>query len=173
MAYEFKMPAIGEGIAEGKIIKWEVSSGDHVEEDATLVEIQTDKLIQEVPSPVKGTILNILVEAGTTVQVGDVLAEIDAPNHSATNVSETEKQIKHENEGSKESTTKVDESAQTEKKIDEVEYQNASTNEEKSQPSTKETQSFVANRVLAMPSIRQYARNKGVDVLKVSGSGKH
>ena len=59
MSYKFTMPKAGEGIAEGEIVKWLVSVGDTITEDATIVEIQNDKLVSEIPSPVTGKIIEI------------------------------------------------------------------------------------------------------------------
>jgi pyruvate dehydrogenase E2 component (dihydrolipoamide acetyltransferase) len=244
MAYEFKMPAIGEGISEGKIIKWEVAVGDNIVEDATLVEIQNDKLIQEVPSPVNGTILNIMAEAGTTVQVGDVLATIDALGYTDSSDPLKDEPVKRSVDAIEDSTSdgstyifhlpKVGEgitegtlvkwsvslgdaitedetivevqndkllqevpspvtgilskilveagsTAQIDDPIAEITVENpGSLAEDKKAEAidNKETKiqtskSFVANRVLAMPSVRQYARDKGVEILDVSGSGKY
>ena len=83
MSFIFKMPDIGEGIAEGEIVQWFVNEGDTIEEDAPLLEIQNDKLVQEVPSPVKGVIKKIHVTGGTVATVGDVLVEIEAEGHTA------------------------------------------------------------------------------------------
>ena len=82
MSYIFRMPKAGEGITEGEISKWTVAVGDKISEDETIVEIQNDKLISDVPSPVSGTITKILVEAGVVANVGDPLAEIDAPGYT-------------------------------------------------------------------------------------------
>ncbi|HHD11511.1 MAG TPA: dienelactone hydrolase, partial [Deltaproteobacteria bacterium] len=73
MRFEFTLPDLGEGIAEGEIVKWHVKEGDTVEEHQTLVEVETDKAIVEVPSPKKGHILKIKHREGETVEVGDVL----------------------------------------------------------------------------------------------------
>ncbi|OSH38345.1 hypothetical protein XM264_1834 [Enterococcus faecalis] len=54
MAYQFKLPDIGEGIAEGEIVKWFVKPGDTINEDDTLLEVQNDKSVEEIPSPVTG-----------------------------------------------------------------------------------------------------------------------
>ena len=62
MAFKFRLPDIGEGIAEGEIVKWDVKEGDTIQEDDTLVEIQNDKSVEEIPSPVTGKILKILVQ---------------------------------------------------------------------------------------------------------------
>lgn len=77
MRFEFTLPDLGEGIAEGEIVKWHVKEGDTVEEHQTLVEVETDKAIVEVPSPKKGRILKIRHREGETVEVGDVLVELE------------------------------------------------------------------------------------------------
>ena len=76
MAYEFKLPDLGEGLTEGEIARWLVGEGDEVAEDEPLVEIQTDKTTVEIPSPASGTVSRILVEEGKTVPVGTVLVVI-------------------------------------------------------------------------------------------------
>ena len=76
MAYEFKLPDLGEGLTEGEVARWLVAVGDEVAEDQPLVEIQTDKTTVEIPSPAAGTVSQILVEEGATVPVGTVLVVI-------------------------------------------------------------------------------------------------
>ncbi len=76
MAYEFKLPDLGEGLTEGEVARWLVSEGDEVTEDQPLVEIQTDKTTVEIPSPAAGKVASILVEAGTVVPVGTILVVI-------------------------------------------------------------------------------------------------
>jgi pyruvate/2-oxoglutarate dehydrogenase complex dihydrolipoamide acyltransferase (E2) component len=76
MAYEFKLPDLGEGVAEGEVARWLVQVGQTVEEDAPLVEIQTDKTTVEIPSPASGTVARILVEEGRLVPVGTPLVLI-------------------------------------------------------------------------------------------------
>jgi pyruvate dehydrogenase E2 component (dihydrolipoamide acetyltransferase) len=76
MAYELKLPDLGEGLTEGEIARWLVAVGDDVAEDQPLVEIQTDKTTVEIPSPAAGTVSQILVEEGATVPVGTVLVVI-------------------------------------------------------------------------------------------------
>ena len=78
MAYEFKLPDLGEGLTEGEIARWLVSEGDDVAEDQPLVEIQTDKTTVEIPSPAAGKVAQILVEEGAVVPVGTVLVVIGA-----------------------------------------------------------------------------------------------
>ena len=79
---EFKLPDIGEGVAEGEIVKWLVSEGDTVEEHQSIVEVMTDKATVEVPSPAAGRIQKILAAEGESVPVGDVIFHLaggDAP----------------------------------------------------------------------------------------------
>jgi len=76
MSYDVKLPDIGEGVAEGEIVRWLVRVGDGVKEDQPLVEVMTDKASVEIPSPRTGTIEAILVEEGAVVPVGTVLVSI-------------------------------------------------------------------------------------------------
>ena len=76
MAYEFKLPDLGEGLTEGEVARWLVAEGDEIAEDAPLVEIQTDKTTVEIPSPAAGTVSRILVAEGDVVPVGTVLVVI-------------------------------------------------------------------------------------------------
>ena len=76
MAYEFKLPDLGEGLTEGEIARWLVAEGQEVAEDDPLVEIQTDKTTVEIPSPAAGVVSRILVEEGSVVPVGTVLVVI-------------------------------------------------------------------------------------------------
>ncbi len=76
MAYEFKLPDLGEGLTEGEIARWLVEEGQDVAEDEPLVEIATDKTTVEIPSPASGTVSRILVAEGEVVPVGTVLVVI-------------------------------------------------------------------------------------------------
>ncbi|HMI99880.1 MAG TPA: dihydrolipoamide acetyltransferase family protein [Gaiellaceae bacterium] len=76
MAYEFKLPDLGEGLTEGEVARWLVSEGDEVAEDQPLVEILTDKTTVEIPSPAAGKVASILVEEGKVVPVGTILVVI-------------------------------------------------------------------------------------------------
>src|SRR3954451_23866016 len=78
MAYEFKLPDLGEGLTEGEISRWLVEEGQQIAEDDPLVEIQTDKTTVEIPSPAGGVVSRILVEEGQVVPVGTVLVVIGA-----------------------------------------------------------------------------------------------
>src|SRR5688500_19567979 len=76
MAYEFKLPDLGEGLTEGEIARWLVVEGQELAEDDPLVEIQTDKTTVEIPSPAAGRVASILVAEGDVVPVGTVLVVI-------------------------------------------------------------------------------------------------
>ena len=76
MAYEFKLPDLGEGLTEGEIARWLVQEGQEIAEDDPLVEVQTDKTTVEIPSPAAGKVASILVEEGKVVPVGTVLVVI-------------------------------------------------------------------------------------------------
>ncbi|HBM6721616.1 TPA: dihydrolipoyllysine-residue acetyltransferase [Enterococcus faecium] len=140
--FQFKLPDIGEGIAEGEIVKWFVKPGDTINEDGTLLEVQNDKSVEEIPSPVTGTVKNVIVPEGTVANVGDVLVEIDAPGHN-----------------SAPSTSAPSAEAPKEK----VETSGSASVVEAADPN---------KRVLAMPSVRQFAREKDVDISQVTATGK-
>jgi pyruvate dehydrogenase E2 component (dihydrolipoamide acetyltransferase) len=76
MAYELRLPDLGEGLTEGEIARWLVAEGQEVAEDEPLVEIQTDKATVEIPSPAAGRVARILVGEGDVVSVGTVLVVI-------------------------------------------------------------------------------------------------
>ncbi|STP29993.1 dihydrolipoamide acetyltransferase [Enterococcus durans] len=139
--FEFKLPDIGEGIAEGEIVKWFVKAGDTINEDDTLLEVQNDKSVEEIPSPVTGTVKNVLVPEGTVANVGDVLVEIDAPGHNT-------------------APSSAKPAAPASEK---VETSGSAAVVEASDPD---------KRVLAMPSVRQFAREKDVDISQVTATGK-
>jgi 2-oxoglutarate dehydrogenase E2 component (dihydrolipoamide succinyltransferase) len=88
---DVEMPKLGESITEGNIVKWWKKVGDTVKKDETLLEISTDKVDSEIPSPYEGVITEILAEEGATVQVGSVIARIktgDAAAETATGASQ-------------------------------------------------------------------------------------
>lgn len=77
MAFEFKLPDVGEGVAEGELVSWLVAPGDTVTEDQPLAEVETDKALVEIPSPVDGTVRELRAEPGEMVPVGDIFIVID------------------------------------------------------------------------------------------------
>lgn len=137
--FQFKLPALGEGIMEGEIVSWPIKEGDMINEDDTLVEVQNDKSVEEIPSPVTGRVVRIVAPVGTVAVIGDVLVEIDAPGQNGPA---------------------------------------AAAPKAAAAPSTAPASSGVVaaanpnKQVLAMPSVRQYAREKGIDITAVAPTGK-
>lgn len=151
--YQFKLPDIGEGIAEGVIGEWHVKVGDTIKEDADLVQIENDKSVEEIPSPVAGKVTAIVVPEGETAEVGDVLVELEvAEGLGNVDDSATKTPAKAE-----EKTQPAPEpvAEQTSKAPVEVSVQDHSL------------------PVLAMPSVRKFARENGVELAKIKGTGCH
>ncbi|WP_019152955.1 dihydrolipoamide acetyltransferase family protein [Robertmurraya massiliosenegalensis] len=147
MSFQFKLPDIGEGIHEGEIVKWFVKAGDKVQEDDVLCEVQNDKAVVEIPSPVEGTVEEVLVEEGTVATVGQVLITFDAPGYE---------DLKFKGDESEEAPKEAP-AAQADATPEAV-----PANTEQADPN---------RRIIAMPSVRKYARDKGVDIRQVTGSG--
>ncbi len=156
MAFEFKLPDIGEGIHEGEIVKWFVKAGDEIKEDDVLCEVQNDKAVVEIPSPVEGTVKEVKVEEGTVATVGDVIVTIDAEGYEDAGGEEPEQ-------------PKADEESA---KVAEEEKQGGQE-EKQEQPAANDEGEVSNDRVIAMPSVRKYARDKEVNIRKVKGSGKN
>lgn len=164
MAFQFKLPDIGEGIAEGEIVKIDVSVGDSIQEDDTLVEVQNDKSVEEIPSPVTGKVVKVNVEEGTVARVGDVIIEIETGDPEL------------DGGVAAGDGTSVEKSSPAREVVEEtLDSPISSTSEtvavEEAQPALDP--SDPNKRVLAMPSVRQYAREKGVNIHLVTPSGKN
>lgn len=156
MAFEFKLPDIGEGIHEGEIVKWFVKPGDKIKEDDILCEVQNDKAVVEIPSPVEGTVLEVKVSEGTVAVVGDTIVTIDAEGY-----------------GGREAETPA---AAPEDKTPEPSAVGQADTPSKVSPQTAPAAPEAAlpnNRVIAMPSVRKYAREKGVNIAEVTGTGEN
>jgi pyruvate dehydrogenase E2 component (dihydrolipoamide acetyltransferase) len=160
--FEFKLPDIGEGIHEGEIVKWFVKPGDEVNEDDVLAEVQNDKAVVEIPSPVKGKVLELKVDEGTVATVGQVIVTFDAPGYEnlkfkgdhgdeapAQATAEAGQDVKKEEAPAAQAQGATGAGAQAQAEVD---------------PNRK---------VIAMPSVRKYAREKGVDIKAVPGTGKN
>jgi pyruvate/2-oxoglutarate dehydrogenase complex dihydrolipoamide acyltransferase (E2) component len=96
VAYEFKLPDLGEGLTEGEIARWLVEEGQEIAEDAPLVEIATDKTTVEIPSPAAGLVSRILVAEGEVVPVGTVLVRIGGDGSKPAPVAEDVEQPRAE-----------------------------------------------------------------------------
>jgi pyruvate dehydrogenase E2 component (dihydrolipoamide acetyltransferase) len=161
MVREFKLPDVGEGLTEAEIVDWLVEVGDTVSEDQPVAEVETDKAVVEVPSPVNGTVREILADAGEMVPVGNVIITFDVEGEEAEPIEESA------SESADESADEPVESA-VEPIGDEAEASaetgNGSAGAE-AEPSAK------GGRVFAAPSARRLARELDVDIASVAGSG--
>jgi len=147
MAFEFKLPDLGEGLTEGEIVKWLVKVGDLVEEGQVFVQVETDKAIIEIPSPKKGMVLKLGAAEGETVQVGEVIIVLGEPGEKLAAVPKPEKEIKV-----RPSVGVVGELEEAPEEVEEkVERKEA--------------------EILAVPMVRKLARDLEVDLRTVKGSG--
>ncbi|MFS0782461.1 dihydrolipoamide acetyltransferase family protein [Bacillus sp. 1P06AnD] len=165
MSFKFKLPDIGEGIHEGEIVKWFIKPGDKVQEDDVLCEVQNDKAVVEIPSPVEGTVEEVHVSEGTVAVVGDVLVTFDAPGYE-------DLSFKGEHEEESKTEAQVQSTAEAGQKVEKEQAEKPAAKEETgagAQAESKESN----KRVIAMPSVRKYAREKGVTIAQVTGSGDH
>ncbi|AVK82988.1 branched-chain alpha-keto acid dehydrogenase subunit E2 [Lysinibacillus sp. B2A1] len=160
MAFEFRLPDIGEGIHEGEIVKWFVKAGDTVKEDDILCEVQNDKAVVEIPSPVEGTVEEVLVGEGTVAVVGDVLIRFDAPGYE-------DLKLKGDDHAEAKTEAQVQATAESGQNVEK-----APVNEEKSLVKA-ETVVDDTKRVIAMPSVRKFARDNDVNIHVVQGTGKN
>lgn len=156
--FEFVLPDIGEGIAEGEIIKWFVQPGEHIAEDDPLLEVQNDKSVEEIPSPVTGTIVKILVPEGTVAQVGDSLIQIDVPGYSTAATQLADQQASNKFASVAKSEPQLAGATSIVPANDQAENKQIAGDK---------------RLVLALPSVRQYAREQNVNLAEVSPTGKH
>ena len=140
------MPQLGETVTEGTILRWLVQVGDDVKEDDPILEISTDKVDTEVPSPFTGQVTSLLVEEGETVEVGASLLELDGESISSSISKETSNEAETVSEPVKEVV---------EEEVEEV----------KSSPVAKST------NLKLSPVVRKLASENNVDLEQVTGTG--
>ena len=142
---ELKLADLGEGMHEAEVVEWLVSEGDTVKLDQTVVKVETDKAIVEIPSPVSGRVSRILVPNGQTAQVGDVLVVFDAPAASTNGDRATPAKDAAPTATGAQATTPASTPAPT-------------------------NQSAPTHRVLAAPAVRRRAFELGINVEQVTPS---
>ncbi|HIM64284.1 MAG TPA: 2-oxo acid dehydrogenase subunit E2 [Candidatus Poseidoniales archaeon] len=148
----FKLPDIGEGVVEGEVVQWHVSVGDAVKEDDPIVDVMTDKAAVTIPSPVSGVISSLNGEAGDMIAVGSALVEFDsedtppAAEPAAAAEPEVEAASEPEPEPETEPASKPD-------------------------PEPAPAPAAPSGRALASPALRRRAREAGIDIAQISGSG--
>ncbi|HET6205103.1 MAG TPA: dihydrolipoamide acetyltransferase family protein [Planctomycetota bacterium] len=172
MPYEFRLPDIGEGVAEGEVTKWMVQPGDAVREDQPLVEVMTDKATVEIPSPVAGKVLELRAKVGEKVPVEAVLLVIEAEGGRAAKA--------HGAAPAAPAKTSVPSAAPPAPapprpvpgRVSEPAAAPASAR----MPGEVETGTAVLPgraRVLAAPATRRLARELGIELATVAGTGPH
>ncbi len=161
MTVDFKLPDLGEGIHEAEIISVKVKEGDTVEEDQPLFEVETDKAVVEIPSPYKGVITKIHVEEGKVVTVGSVMISFDVGGSGkAEKVSASPAEKTVQAEGS------------THKAAAATKTKDAGEMARPASGNGRSGKVHDPNRpVPAAPAVRQLARELGVDLYTVPGSG--
>ena len=154
--FAFKLPDIGEGVVEGEVVEWMVSVGDTVKEDDPILSVMTDKATVEIPSPTDGVVKSLVGEPGTILAVGQVCIEFETDGDESPAEPEPVEEV-------------VEEVAEPEPEPvveEKVEVAPA--------PAPAPTPVVVAApgaRALASPAVRQRARESGIELSSVSGSG--
>jgi pyruvate dehydrogenase E2 component (dihydrolipoamide acetyltransferase) len=150
MAFEFKFPDIGEGLTEGEIVRWLVKEGDEIKEGQPLVEVETDKALAEIPSPKTGVILKIMAKEKEIVKVGQVIVVIGEKGETLAAPPPRPKSVGVVGE--------LEEAPE--------EAPAAAAKAEPIKPA------LVSEQVLATPSVRALAKELGVDINNVQGTGR-
>ena len=166
-ASDVEMPELGESVTEGTITQWLKSVGDTVEVDEPLLEVSTDKVDTEIPSPVAGTLVEILADEDDTIEVGAVIARIGDENATASSSdSKPEPQAEEKKEEEKKEEPKAEEDKKPEPK--------AEDKKETQQDSSLNTSAKVNNGdnvPYVTPLVRKLADKHGVDLNNVEGTG--
>ncbi len=166
MAFVFKFPDLGEGVHEGKIVKWLVKEGDVVKADQIIGEVETDKAIVELPCPASGTMLKLYFKEGEVVKVGQILLVIGQPGE------EMPPQIAGEHhEGVEHAKVAPLKAGEAHKLGLEHEKMHVTVHGERPAAPVVPTVPSAPGTVLATPAVRQLARQLGVDLSAVRGSG--
>jgi pyruvate dehydrogenase E2 component (dihydrolipoamide acetyltransferase) len=157
MAKEFILPDLGEGIHEAQVVKLLVKQGDAVGEDQMVMEVETDKAAVELPVPFAGTILSLNVDVGQTVKVGQVLLTVDDGSGPA---------------GSAAASAKVPiASAPAVEKVEEPALVRAAVTAEEESSMPAQPLQHPVGPVPAAPAVRRLARELGLDLRQVHGTG--
>ncbi len=164
MAFEFKLPDLGEGLTEGEIVKWLVKEGDSIDEGQVFVQVETDKAVIEIPSPRKGVVLKIGAAEGETVQVGTVILVIGEPGEKPGEKPGEAAPPKEE--------AKQRPSVGVVGELEEAPEEEEVRKEERKAP-PPEAGPPQPGPILAVPMVRKLAADMHVDLRRVRGSGPH
>jgi len=178
MIVDFKLPHLGENITSADIIKVLVKEGDKVEVDQIIVEIETDKATIEVPSEVSGIIKKVHVKEGTKAKVGEPLISVEVSEEDKSQVDKPEKVKEESTVEQVQSTPQTDFSAAIENKQTKVESTplqseiKGTVKEHSHMPQVIDIPKDVVRTIVpAAPSVRRFAREIGIDITQVRGSG--
>jgi len=160
MAFEFKLPDLGEGLIEGEIVKWLVKVGNSIEEGQAFVQLETDKAVVEIPSPRKGIVLKLGAAEGSTVQVGQVLIVIGETGEKLEAPPKPVKKPEKEEARPRPSVGVVGELEEAEEEI-----------EEKVPPKPAPAPPMERAEILAVPMVRKLAADLKIDLRMIKGSG--
>ena len=163
--YKFKLPDIGEGIAEAEIVAWHVKLGDMIEEDAALADMMTDKATVEMESPVAGKVIKLAGEVGDQIAIGSVLVEIETEGSDRTSTTTDDQPLA---DGLVEPTKAQQKEIPVTATADVPRTEAPATipapvQEKKAEPAPQAHQS----KSLASPAVRQRARDLGIDLGEV------
>ncbi len=165
--YEFKLPDIGEGIAEAEIVAWHVKVGDTIAEDQQIADMMTDKATVEMESPVAGKVVELAGEVGDQVPIGSVLAVIETAG--ADRAAESVADSKDERplaDGAVEATPELAEEIPVTKVVEEAPKRKPAAPQPKAEPEVAE-QATGKGHVLASPAVRARARDLGIELAQV------
>jgi pyruvate dehydrogenase E2 component (dihydrolipoamide acetyltransferase) len=182
MAVVFKLPDLGENIESAEVVSIAASAGDMVEADQTIIEVETDKAVTDVPAPIGGKLLEVAVEVGDKLQVGDVIAKIEESEGGSVPASAKQQEGAAEpsresaaaasGDGDGEAESVASQTAVQEPPAEEPPAEEQAEEEPAGPPEQVQVPSRSGDRpVLASPSVRKFAREIGVDVSQVAGSG--
>ncbi|TLP79529.1 2-oxoglutarate dehydrogenase, E2 component, dihydrolipoamide succinyltransferase [Nesterenkonia sphaerica] len=165
---EVTLPALGESVTEGTVTRWLVDVGDEVEVDQPLLEVSTDKVDTEVPSPVAGTVQELKVAEDETVEVGAVLALVGSGAAPAAESEEPTPEAEEAAEPEPEKSPEPEpESEPAKPSTPEPESQPTGEQSAKSAPAAEDTSA----EGYVTPIVRRLAKQEGVDLSDVSGTG--
>lgn len=177
MAQEFKFPDLGEGVAEGELVKWLVKEGDEVKEDQDVAEVETDKALVNIPSPFAGKVEKLNFKEGDKVPVGAVLMSFSGDGAGAKEEKKAEPVAEKSEATEKKASSGALEEKPSAKKSSEENPAPAEKEEANDEVPAKEESKPAAKDstlpVLATPHTRKLARELGIDIEKVQGSGEN
>ena len=162
MVKEFKFPDVGEGITEGTLLKWLVKKGDSVKEDQNIAEVETDKSVVEIPSPFTGIVEELKVKEDTLINVGDVIMTFaKSGDDKGSSNSETKVEATDSNSSFEKTESKSDDGSISAKK-----------NEELAEKSENSARKVAAKEIIASPTVKKEALEKGINLSDLKGSGQ-